>query len=85
MGGVGGGDGLDGAFLLQCEQRSRASLISDIIPGQNTDDSALVIMPLVPWWEAWSVDRTFDLRDGGTSTRSLYKITPSTEFRRSRN
>ena len=49
-----------------------------MMPGQNTEDSALVSMVLVPWWAACRVVRTLCLSDGGINTLSLYRITPST-------
>ena len=85
MGGVEGSPGLDGAFRSHWLQLSLMFLISVVIPGQKTEDSALAIMPLVPWWAEWRVDSTLDRRAGGTNTRSLYKMTPSIEVRLSLN
>ena len=40
-------------------------MMSSVIPGQNTENSALVIMAEVPWWAACNAVRQSCLRDGG--------------------
>ena len=75
--GVGGAEGLEGAFRWQWEQVSRMLLMSLEMPGQKTEDSALKVMEVVPWCAAWRVERTSFLRDGGITMRSLYRMIPS--------
>ena len=84
IGAMGGALGLDGAFWWHCLQRLLVCCMSRVMPGQKIDDSALASMVLVPWWAACRVDNTFGLRDGGMSTLSLYRMTPSTVERLSR-
>ena len=49
MGGMGGDRGWDRAMRLQSW---RIEMMSSVMPGQNTEDSALAIMAEVPWWMA---------------------------------
>lgn len=48
MSGVGGSDGCEGAMRLQCEPFCRRAVMSDVIPGQKTDDSALDVIEDTP-------------------------------------
>lgn len=84
-GGVGGALGFEGAFLLQCPHWSLVWCTSLVIPGQNTEASALEIMDVLPWWAAWSTASTSALNDGGMTILSLYRMTPSTVVRQSLN
>jgi hypothetical protein len=52
-------------------------VIAGVIPGQKTDDSALEIMEVTPWWAACKADKTSSRRLGGIIILSLYSITPS--------
>ena len=63
---------------MQWLQLSRVEVMSSVMPGQNTEDSALAIMADVPWWAACSAAKQVGLRDGGMMMRSLYRMTPST-------
>jgi hypothetical protein len=52
-------------------------VIAGVIPGQKTDDSALEIMEVTPWWAACKADKISSQRLGGIMILSLYIITPS--------
>jgi hypothetical protein len=54
-----------------------SAVIAGVIPGQKTDDSALEIMEVTPWWAACKADKTSSRRLGGIIILSLYSITPS--------
>ena len=52
------------------------SSVSDM-PGQNTECSALSVMPVTPWWAEWRTWSTLGLAEGGITVLSLYSSTPS--------
>ena len=81
----GGALGCDGAILLQWLHDSRNARMAGVMPGQKTVDSALEVMDVTPWWAEWSVDNTCCRSEGGITMRSLYRITPSTVCKWSRN
>ena len=58
-------------------QPSCVGVMSCVMPGQKTEDSALAIIADVPWWAACSAARQLGLRDDGITMQSLYRITPS--------
>ena len=74
----------DGADRLQAEQCSLTARMSLVIPGQNTIDLARDSMDDTPWCTEWRIGRTLSRRDGGTTTRSQYKMTPSVMLSESR-
>ena len=57
---------------MQWLQLSRVEVMSSVMPGQNTKDSALAIMADVPWWAACNAAKQVGLRD---VMRSLYRMT----------
>ena len=59
---VGGALGCEGAMQLQWLQ---LDTMVGMMPGQNTDASALEIIEVVPWWAVWSADKQSGRRDGG--------------------
>ena len=74
----------DGADRLQAGQCSLTARMSLVIPGQNTIDLARDSMDDTPWCAEWRIRRTLSRRDGGTTTRSRYKMTPSVTLSESR-
>ena len=68
---MGGRDAWEGAILLQSLHRALVAWISEEIPGQKMEDSALAVIADVPWWASCSTDKHLDLREGGTTMRSL--------------
>jgi hypothetical protein len=40
-------------------------VIAGVIPGQKTDDSALEIMEVTPWWAACKADKTINFIESG--------------------
>ena len=79
---VGGDRGWEGSMWLQ---PWHVEVMSSVMPGQNTEDSALTIMAEVPWWGVCNAIRQSCLRDGGMTMQSLYRMTPSIIERCSRN
>ena len=47
--------------------------------GQNTEDSARVVIIDMPWWAACRLLSTSPGSEGGMITLSLYRITPSVD------
>ena len=78
---TGGSLACEGAMRLQSLHSSRVLEMQSVIPGQNSEDLALDVIEEVPWCAACKAESTFDLSDGGISTRLLYIITPSTIYR----
>ena len=74
----------DGANRLQAEQCSLTARMSLVISGQNTIDLARDSIDDTPWCAEWRIRRTLSRRDGGTTTRSRYKMTPSVTLSESR-
>ena len=46
-------------------------VMAGLIPGQNTDASALAIMEETPWWATCRLESTSGHSAGGTRIRSL--------------
>ena len=69
---------LRGSHPIECRHRLRTSWISVVIPGQNMELSALVIMAVTPWWAAGKLSRTIRRKRGGMAILPLYITTPST-------
>ena len=65
----------DDADRLQAEQCSLTARMSFVIPGQNTIDPVRDSVDDTPWCS--ELGRTWSRRDGGTTTRSRNKMTPS--------
>ena len=61
---MGGRDAWEGAILLQSLHQALVAWISEEIPGQKMEDSALAVITDVPWWAACSADKHLDLREG---------------------
>ena len=59
------------------EQLFLTELISSVIPGQKTMDRARDSIDETPWWAECRICRTVGLSDVGTTTLSLYIMTPS--------
>ena len=75
----------DGSDRLQAESCSLTARMSLVIPGQNpTMDLARDSMDDTPWCAEWRIPMTLSRRDGGTTTRSRYKMTPSVTLSESR-
>ena len=76
----------DCADRLQAEQCSLTALCHcpPVIPGRNTIVLARDSMDDIPWCAEWRIRRTLSQRDGGTTTRSRYKMTPSVTLSESR-
>ena len=52
--------------------------MSDVMPGQNTDVSALDIIDVTPWCAECRAVSMSLRKEGGTMMQSLYMATPST-------
>ena len=52
--------------------------MSDVMPGQNTDVSALDIIDVTSWCAECRAVSMSLRKEGGTMMRSLYMATPST-------
>ena len=68
---MGGLFGFEGAIRLKWLQWARYMVMAGVIPGQNTDASALAIMEETPWWAACRLESTSGRSAGGTRIRSL--------------
>ncbi|GFS15305.1 hypothetical protein ElyMa_001445800 [Elysia marginata] len=64
-------NGVGGALGLQCVQLVLTATMSVVIPGQNTDASALRFMEVTPWCAEWSAESTSGRSDGGMKTKAL--------------
>ena len=58
--------------------------MSLVITGQNTIDRARDSMDCTPWYAELRIRRTLSRKDGGTTTRSRYEMTPSVTLSESR-
>ena len=76
--GVGGALGCEGAMRLQWLHLFLRLMMSDVMPGQNTDVSALDIIDVTPWCAECRAVSMSLRKEGGTMMRSLYMATPST-------
>lgn len=56
---------------------SRRTVMSDMISGQKTDNSALDVIEETPWWAKCKSSKTVDLRAGSMMILSFDKATPS--------
>ena len=66
------------------EQLFLTELVSSVIPGQKTMARALDSIDETPWWAECRICRTVGLSDVGTTTLSLYMMTPSDTYSASR-
>ena len=70
---------------LQWPQLALRDVMAGVMPGQNTVDSARAVMEVTPWCAKCSTVRMCCRSEGGMTIRCLYKMTPSTVYRWSRN
>ena len=80
-----GAAGWEGAMRLQGEHRDRISVMAGVILGQKMEDSAREHICVTPWCAECKACSTWSRREGGMTTRSRYRATPSKLERRSLN
>ena len=69
--------GCDGALLLHVPQLLRVAAMLPVIPGQNGNEDARGVMPLVPWCVACNAARHVGRSVVGMTSLSLRQMTPS--------